>query len=358
MKIFLLQEPVSYLSSNTKGAALLFIALGSLIAIRIVVFLIKKNNVRQPKPARRNLSIFAFNRLARSYGLNRREKSLLRFVLQNNGVTDPEPVVRNPQLLDKYFKETYHAITHSVTDDAELNGRLSELFALRNILDTVTIGNPLTSTRQIKDGTPVVISANAKNYQAKVLFNQKERIMISCPQNKMGSAIQIAKGAAVTFSFLTGFNQGVSFFARFPEIRQTPFGLGIVLEHRNALKRLMLRKHRRRSEPAPCYFFLINEEQIGKGKKKKTKLVVNKQRIKADLMDISVGGCCIKSPLMVEGGSRLKILFSYSDNTIVCLGQVLRANKDAVSVILHIKFIKMREENRNAINALVFEFDE
>jgi c-di-GMP-binding flagellar brake protein YcgR len=355
-QIFLLQEPISYFSANSKGALPVFIALGILIVVGIIISRIRGK--KSPNPPRRNFSLFTFHKLARKFGLDKQARKLLRTIFQNNDVSDPGAVLRNPALLDKYFKRAYSAITRTITDDEELNSRLSEIFALRNRLDTITIDEPIASTRQIKENTPVIISTGSKNYRSTVVFNQKEHFIISPPQSNLGTTARIAKGTGVTISFLFNFNQAIAFPSKIPEVQQTAFGPGMIFPHTNKVKYLAHRMYRRKQKPMPCSFFLVTTEQIGKRRKKKIKLIVDKQRIKATMLDVSVGGCCVKSPVMMAEGAKLKIAFSYSDSTIVCLGRVLKANKDAASVILHIKFIKIPEKSGNAINAMVYDFDE
>jgi c-di-GMP-binding flagellar brake protein YcgR len=358
MNIYLLQEDFSYLSSNSKGAAPFFIVFGILVAAGIIAAFARKKRSPVAKTKKRGFSILAFNKIARFCGLDRHEKKLLNFVFQVSGVKDIEAAVQKPNLLDRYFKQTYNVIMRTTEDEYKLNEQLSDLFALRNVLDSAALGASITSTKQIEGDTPVMVSTERKNYHSKVLMVNNEHITISCPENNLGTMIRIAGGTKVTVSFLIKINQGVSFTAKIPEARQTALGLAMAFPHTNKLKRLARRNYRRKQSPMDCFFFIVNVEQIDNGKTKKTKLTLDKRRIKATMLDISAGGCSIKSPVILAPGNKLKILLPYSDNTIICLGQVLRVNRDGMRITLHIKFIKVPQKSRNAINALVFDFDE
>lgn len=80
-----------------------------------------------------------------------------------------------------------------------------------------------------------------------------------------------------------------------------------------------------------------------------------------NVLDVSIGGCSIKTVSPVQVGSRLKISIDYDENFVInVLGQVLRINRSGPSgaMIVHIKFLKVPRRAFNSISALVFGFDE
>jgi hypothetical protein len=101
-------------------------------------------------------------------------------------------------------------------------------------------------------------------------------------------------------------------------------------------------------------------EETGSGRKKVRKMTVDSRRFNGTILDVSMGGCSIRTNASIPPGTRLKIEFDYLDKMIIAaLGQVLRINRSgAVSTIMHIKFIKVPRKTMNAINALVYEYDE
>jgi hypothetical protein len=96
---------------------------------------------------------------------------------------------------------------------------------------------------------------------------------------------------------------------------------------------------------------------VEEGRRREKKLVVDKRRLTGNIMDISIGGCSIKTNILVQTGSRLKIEFIHSDNfNVAVLGQVIRTNRNGISTVMHIKFLKVPRRSLNAINALVYEY--
>jgi hypothetical protein len=87
-------------------------------------------------------------------------------------------------------------------------------------------------------------------------------------------------------------------------------------------------------------------------------MVVDKRRLTGTIMDISIGGCSIKTNVSIPSGTLLKIECSYDDMNIATLGQVLRTNRTGMSTIMHIKFLRVPKRSLNTINALVYEYAE
>jgi hypothetical protein len=127
------------------------------------------------------------------------------------------------------------------------------------------------------------------------------------------------------------------------------------LVHSSQIKRLSQRRFRRRQTYTQAYFYFVYVEETGF--KKQKRMVVDKRRLTGSIMDVSIGGCSIKTNVNVPSGTRLKIEFIQSNHgTIAVLGQVLRTNRTGISTIMHIKFLKVPRRSMNAINALVYEY--
>jgi hypothetical protein len=74
-------------------------------------------------------------------------------------------------------------------------------------------------------------------------------------------------------------------------------------------------------------------------------------------MDISIGGCSIRTSANIQSGARIKIEFTHG-TSMAALGQVLRVNRGGMYATIHVKFIKMPRSTQNSINAMVFEYNE
>lgn len=117
------------------------------------------------------------------------------------------------------------------------------------------------------------------------------------------------------------------------------------------------RKFRRREINAACTYNPVVVKETREGLKKKVKMTVSGKAQSGTIMDISVGGCAVKTSEGVKAGTRLKIGFHYPGGASASvLGQVLRVNQGGGNTILHIKFLKVPRKSLNAINAGIFGY--
>ncbi|MDR2468151.1 MAG: PilZ domain-containing protein [Spirochaetaceae bacterium] len=107
---------------------------------------------------------------------------------------------------------------------------------------------------------------------------------------------------------------------------------------------------------APCVVNLVKLEAVKEKNKLVKKLKVAGEGISGTLIDISSGGCAIKSSTNIKAGLQIRIEFAIGNTKIAALGQILRINNDARGIVFHIQFIKIQPRTRCTINAYVFGY--
>jgi len=355
--LYPLQVAVSDFWKERRGSSNETLYLGIILAIAVVIIILlnllfkKRGGNRSGGGTRRKLfSSLAFHRLVKSIGLNREQIKMLDFVFENDDVTEPERSINTPALLDHHFRHAYRVIEQK-TNPAYLQHELAVLFSTRNILENSEIGT-LSSTNEIKENTTLTIHYGKDKINVNVIVNEPEYLGIETPKNVLGSHAKIPKGARISVLFFTRNNKGFSFETRVIG-HSNMHGHPIVqLAHTSQLMFLSQRRFRRRQTVIACFMNLVYIE----GSKKKQRLVVDKRRISGNIVDISVGGCSIKTSAPVQVGVRFKIEFVYGDNTLAALGQVLRTNRTSIATIIHIKFLRLTQKTMNLINAFVYDY--
>ncbi|MDR1617470.1 MAG: flagellar brake protein [Treponema sp.] len=336
------------------------IGLAAVVIFLVILNLIKKRTASAGSGApgsSRRFSGFGLRRLAGSIGLDRDQTKMLEFVLKNDNATDPRQVVSSANLLDRAFKRAYRIIERSANTEEEAQEKFSLLFSTRNILEGSISGEGIGSTRQIAENTTAVISVGNDSYPVKVISSGGEKLVVENPQNALGTSVRLPRGSKVILSFFTKSSKGFSFESRILGTADSAGGPVLQLVHSSQIRRLSKRRFRRRQAVINSNFYFVYVEESGR--KKEKKMVVDKRRLTGNIMDISIGGCSIKTNVNVPSGQRLKIEFMHGSNVnIAVLGQVLRTNRTGISTIMHIKFLKVPRRSMNAINALVFEYSD
>jgi c-di-GMP-binding flagellar brake protein YcgR len=362
-RLYPLQLPSFYKETNSQDVIVFAIGIGVFITILIAVNFIKKRyNVPAiggsggTSSSVRRFSGFTLYRLANNIGLDRDQTKMLEFILKTDNVTDPVRSINSPALLDRHFKRAYRIIERSANTEEEAQQRLALLFSTRNILESANSGGgSVASTRQVAEKAAAVITIGQESYPVKVISTKGDNLVVENPKNALGTPIRLPRGGKITLSFFTKSSKGFSFESRILGTADSPEGPVLQLVHSSQIKRLSQRRYRRRQTVIAAVFYFVYVEETGHRKEKK--MVVDKRRLTGNIMDISIGGCSIKTNMSVPSGTRLKIEFIHSNNMhVAVLGQVLRTNRTGVSTIMHIKFLRVPRRSMNAINALVFEY--
>jgi hypothetical protein len=362
---FLLQNPQYFKEDDPVAATILLVSIGALILISLAVGFIRNGIPAGGGKGRtaitpRKFNSFTLRRIANTYGLDKDQTRLLEFVFRNDAVSDPERVMGNMTLLDKHFKRAYKAIEQNAETEEEVQQRLVSFFSLRNTIESASRDTGSTSTSQLAENTAAVLSTGKESYSVRIISSKGTSVVVENPKNALGTPVRISKDSKVTLSFFTKSSKGFAFDSKVIDTADTPHGPGLQLSHSGKPKALAQRRYRRKQVTAGCVFYFVFVETVKEGRKKVPKLMVDKRRCVGTILDISIGGCSIKTSVPVKVGVRLKIDMDYTDDsTLTVLGQVLRTNRTgAIGTIVHIKFIKVPRRAFNNINALVFGYDE
>lgn len=362
--LYPLQMPQFYKESRPQDAIVFVVGVVVIICIFVIVNIVKK---RSPAPnsvsgsgvsSPKRFSGFALHRIAVDMGLDKDQTKMLEFVLKSDGVADIEHSLNSPNLLDRHFKRAYRLIERNANTEEEAQNRLGILFATRNILENSgRAEGGAASTRQIPENTAAVLTVGNESYPVKVLSTKGENLIVENPYSTLGSPIRLPRGGKAILAFFTRSSKGFAFETRIMGTSDSGDRPVLQLIHSSQRKQLSQRRFRRRQEVISCGLFLVKVEETGR--KKEKKMIVDKRQIRGTILDISIGGCSIKANAAIPSGTLLKINFDHSGfMSVAVLGQVLRTNRSGVSIVMHIKFLRIPRKSMNAINAIVFDYSD
>jgi len=342
------------------------IGLGVLVLIFVIVGIFKSrgkiaafSDGYSPSKRRRGFSAFALYRIASDMGLSRERAKMLEFVLRNDNVTDIVKSLESPDLMDRHFKRAYRLIEQTSISEDELNGRLSVFFATRNTIETYahSATAAITSTRQLQENTSAVLilGGTEHNYPTRIISSQSDVLIVEHPVNSKGAPVSIPKNSKVSLAFFTKSSKGFSVTSRVMGSIETMNRHILKLAHSNKIRKLSSRRFRRRQTIISTRFFLVRVETADRSREQR--LLVDKRQFSGNIMDISVGGCSIRTNAPVRPGQKIKVEFTQEGNfTVAALGEVLRTNRTGYNTVMHIKFIKIPRKSLNIINAMVYEY--
>jgi len=361
--LFLLQSLGDFrLQQKAPTYVLYFIAgVGAIIVLLLILNYLKNSNkidslnkTSVDESGERKFSIFTFRRIVANLGLDKEQTNMLEFVLKCDNVTDLVRSFESPILLDKHFKKAFRLIERTSISHDEMNNRLSVLFATRNIIENKANTVSTTSTREIPEKTAAVLALGDTNYPTRVISSKGDSLIVEHPLSSTGEPLDLQKGSLVSLSFFPEPNKGFAVDSRVLGSTETIDGYRVLqLVHSGQIKKLSKRRFRRRQTVITTAFYFV----YAKDGKKSTEMTIDRRRFAGNIIDISIGGCSIKTSVPVNSEQLLKIEFTREDDSIVAaLGEVLRANRNGTDTIMHIKFFKVPRRSLNSINAMVYEY--
>jgi len=366
LNMFPLQFKVGDFRLPQKGtdyAIFFLLGVGVVVLLLLVINYLKNSNkvevlnkTAAGEHDERKFSVFTFHRIASNLGLDKEQTNMLEFVLKCDDVKDPAKSFESPALLDKHFKKAYKIIEQTSISQDEMTQRLSVLFATRNIIENKSDSLSTTSTREIPENTAAVMAVGETSYPILVISSRGDSLVVETPLDNTGEPLYLPNGSMVRLSFFPGSGKGFSVDSRVLGSTESFDGRHVLqLVHSGQIKKLSQRHFRRRQTVITTAFYFVSEEG-GKGKKD-VKMTVDKRRFTGNIMDISSGGCSIKTDVPVNSKQKLKIEFTREDDSIImALGEVLRTSQSGTDTIMNIKFLKVPRKSLNTINAMVYEY--
>ncbi|MDR3337975.1 MAG: PilZ domain-containing protein [Treponema sp.] len=370
----LLQAQDKYFKDDDPRAALiLLIGLGSVIALGILISIIRHGMARfqRSRPSNggmggsrlpmRQFSSITLHNVAKNYDLNKDQTKILEYVLTRDGVSNPKTLLSNPNNLDIHFKRTYESMRRNIPktgDDSTAQKQLYQLFSTRNAIESAPINASRANVSQVEDGMDVVLGIHGKTYPLKVIRVKGQLITMLCPINPLGEPIKLTKGTKVELSFFSGSSHGYLQRCQVLDIVKNAHEENLLqLITQGKVKTLFKRKSRRRQVKIPCEFRVVTLTKTGAGPKAPVKMTVGGRKFTGDILDISPGGCSVRTKGLLKPGLRIKIDFEVRGSAASALGQILRINRgSSITSFVHVKFIKASLKALNVINAVVYRY--
>ncbi|MDC7228024.1 MAG: PilZ domain-containing protein [Spirochaetales bacterium] len=303
----------------------------------------------------------SFIRKASSFGLTKVQCNTLANLVVKYKMKNPYLVFSHSNQLDSLLRKSITEIESQVSSDQVKEAQKITIFRIKQTIErNSNRSKSFSSTGSIPNGQTIAISpASGGRFQSKINTNLKNYISATIPENQSGSQVRWKKWTPVKVFFWKRNGQGFTFDSKvtgYSVIRGVP---SVLLQHSTKVKQAQQRKFRRRELSRPAYFFPVKVVPVGVGKKAKKRAIVESDRgALGTLVDISAGGCAIKSTKPVPKAGLIKLQFETGEgHSIWCFGKVINIRKAApMGGTMHIVFTKVTHKNLNSINSFVYDY--
>jgi len=311
------------------------------------------------KPAK--FSKRKFRRHASSRGLSHGETQLLERMIKRYKVQSAYGLLNNGPILDNALKKALNEVEESPMAPDEQEAQKLTLYRIKQKIERSTKGvKPPDSTRRLRTGQAVSIAVDKTRYQTKITGNLQKSFGIEVPRDSHGGEIRWKKWTKAQVFFWRPNGQSFSFETKILGYNMIRGISSLFLQHSNTIKEAQQRKYRRKSIERPAYFYPIRIITTGFGKNAARKAIVNNRRgTLATILDISAGGCAMRSSYPLERGELMKLEFETENRQkITVFGKIMGMTRmRPAGGVMHIMFTRISRANMNRINSFIYNFE-
>ena len=305
-----------------------------------------------------------FKKNAKQIGLSQEQIKMLEDIADNYNIASPAVLLTSHKAFDVTMKRVIQDY-----DSGEYPTEVKEhykmlLFDIKQKIDkTSSVNEKISSSRQLITGKQITVTApSGEKCSTNIVTNLREYICASIPKRQDGSALRLNKWDPVKISVRVKGDKGIFYDSKvvgYSTAKGTPC---IMLQHSNNIKSSKQRNFPRKELGKSCYFFRINVVTLKEGKATVKKAVIddNSKGRLGNVIEISAGGCSIKSQSFLNKGELLRIdLDIERRQTISMLGKIVNLRKLAPGLAtMHIQFTRMSKKNMNSINSYIYGIGE
>lgn len=302
-----------------------------------------------------------FRHHASSRGLSRGESQILENMIKRFRIQSPFGLLNNGPVLDSTLKKALKELDEKPMAEDEREAQKLTLYRIKQKIERSTKGvKPPESSRQLRTGQAVSIAIDAIRYQSKVTSNLQKSFGVEVPKDRLGNEIRWKKWTKVTVFFWRNNGQSFSMDTKIIGYNVIRGISSVFLQHSTSIKEAQQRRYRRKQMERPAYFYPIRIMATGVGKNSSKKAIVDKRRGSlATILDISAGGCAMRSSYPLERGNLLKIEFeTAARQKVTSFGKVMGTTRQRpAGGIMHIMFTRISRSNLNRINSFIYNFE-
>jgi len=303
----------------------------------------------------------SFHRRGIAMGLSKVQANTLANLVERYKLSNPYLVYSHGNHLDALLRKAIGQIETQVSSEQVKEAQKTTIYRIKQIIErNANKGKTFTATSTIPAGQNIALSPETGGrFSSKINTNLRNYLSATVPTDSAGMQQRWKKWTVVKVFFWKKNGQGFTFDSKvtgYSVIRGVP---SVLLQHSTKVKQAQQRRFRRKEISRPTYFFPVKIVPVGLGKKAKKRAIVESDRGSlGTLIDVSAGGCALKTTKPIPKGGLIKLQFETADSqSIWCFGKVISVRKGSpMGGTMHIIFTKVTNKNLNSINSFVYDY--
>lgn len=293
--------------------------------------------------------------------LNPNQEEFLSRMCVSYQIEHPLQLLHNEKTLDEMFSRTLTKLQaiHPPTHESEANKTL--LFMTREAISNARKNRQgITSTRALDTGAIItIITPKEEQYPATILESSSRGLVCKVPRDLFENEVRLPLWSRIGLFFNIPTGQSYSCTARILQYESAGTETHMVISHTDTLKSLPNRRHDRKDFSTDCSFVLVSVANVVTGKNTEHRFYPTGKPFPGTILDISAGGCSIKTPSPPAQNQYIQIecsLDAKSSDTMT--GKIVRITppEQGSDSTVHVQFAKLPRATMNRIFALIFNY--
>ncbi len=369
---FALLQVLPY-STEFNPKSLVFVVMAIVIIVLVTVFN-KVNEHRQktvskprPKPGSPVVERFRktpkykqeLRAISSSLGFSQRQQAIFAKICLDSRIERPSHLTKNEQALAQAFNRELESLKAKTPRTREIEADITVLFTVREALENARkTRGALESTRSLNIGhSMTMITPDQEQYPVRIFENSSRGLICKVPRDSFGNELRLPRWSRIELFFSFDASLTYRCSARILEYESGIEENLMVLSHTDTLKPLPNRMHDRKSLLLDCTFRNVAVANVVNGKKTEHRFYPSGKEHPGALLDISAGGCSIKTPMPPPQNQYIEIqcnLDGKSDDTMVGKVISVHASERQGEFAVHVQFAKMPRVTMNRIFSLIY----
>ena len=337
--------------------AVILIVVAAVVILVIVILGARRNR----SPTAGSGGVFnrgRFRKTATEYGLNPVQVKTLENLVRKYPVPNPYTLFGNGPALDAILEKAIAEIGQQSQTEAVKEAHKLTLYRIKQVIEQNSQKKTIHGSTQVTAGQGVTLTGpSGTRYPSRVTAVLKDHLAVEVPVDNEGTQIRWKPWTPVQVFLFKPNGQGFSFETRVGGYNQVRGLECLLLKHSNTVQQAIQRRFRRKSVEKPCYFYAVQIMNVGTGRDQAKKAVAQTKGALGTILEVSAGGCSVKTSFPLAKGALIKIEFETEKNhQIGIYGKVKQVRKSQPpGGIMHIQFTQVSRQSLNRINSYVYE---
>ncbi len=355
MTPLLLQALVQIPQGNPVSA---IVGVAVVVAGIVALFMIFGGRGARPGAGRRRFSPSRFRRAARGLGLDKTQVKTLENLCVKYPSANPHALLTSPTSLDAFLKRAINEIDQQSQSSAVKEAHKATLFRIKQLIEQNSQKRAMSGSSQLAIGQKVsVIGPDGVRHPTTVTGNLRDYVTMDIPTDNAGDQVRWKKWTPVKVFSTRPNGQAYSFQSKVGGYNEVRGVESLLINQTTQVQQAVQRKLRRKPLEKPAYFYAVQIMTIAEGREQRKRAVAQTKGALGTVLEVSAGGCSVRTSLPLAKGSLIKIEFEIAKTRpVVVFGKVRDVRRSPpAGGIMHVMFTQVSRQNLNKINQFVYE---